>query len=425
MKNFRHNKNYKYFDNNIEKTTLKNGFKIITKNNPYYNSFAMGVFVNVGSRDDFSNKSGLAHLLEHILFKKTKKYNYKQIAEKFEEFGAYYNAFTTQENLSFYVRALTPHYKKSLNILFEIIFNTDIIEEELIKEKKIILEEIKSYEDDYEEYIMDCGDKSIFGNHPLGNPILGNAETLENINLSDLLNFYNNYVNPSNSILCVVGNIEHNSICNYVEKIFDNYSYSSLKNYPKREVPIYQPKQIREIIKHTQQTHLLFINKAISFDSEDKYIFHLFNLILSEGNSSQLYQILREKYALVYNVYSSLQLYSDSGTFSIYTAFDYKNIDKIKNLIFDTLVKLNKINEKELTKAKEQLITGITLEAESLSTQMQNLAKAELNGNNIENLSVIKEKILIIEKQDILRITSEYLVIDDFHEIYIIPKNKN
>ena len=121
MKNFRNNKNYKYFDNNIEKTTLKNGFKIITKHNPFYNSFAMGVFVNVGSRDDFHNKSGLAHLLEHILFKKTKKNNYKQIAEKFEEFGAYYNAFTTQENLSFYIRALAPHYKKSLNILFEII----------------------------------------------------------------------------------------------------------------------------------------------------------------------------------------------------------------------------------------------------------------------------------------------------------------
>lgn len=418
-----------YQNKNIEKncyqkTVLSNGITVITDRVDHYKSFALGVFINAGSRDDHSEKSGAAHFVEHLIFRKSKKYNSKQIANKFEEFGAYTNAFTTQEMTCFYVRALTPHLKKSLNLLLEIVLNPDFVEAETEKERQIILEEIKSYEDDIEENISDLGDKLIFGDHTLGNPILGYSETVEDINIDDLKLFHSNFYNPNNIIICLVGDIDHDKFCETVElQLLHNQFHKKKKN--EREKPIVgSPKKLVEN-KHIQQSHLLLLSQIPDTNSQEKYPIGVMNTIFGDGMSSRLYQNLRDKYGYAYSIYSSIQLYSDIGTFSIYAALDFEKLEIVKDLIFKEINKLKSVSSKELNRAKEQYITGITLDTESLSSRMQILAKTEFSNGRFESIESIIQKIQSIEKDDIVEVSKKYLINKDLFELSIIPIIKN
>jgi len=418
----KHTENYTY-----QKTVLGNGITVITDRVAHYKSFALGIFVNAGSRDDFAGKSGTAHFVEHLIFRKSKKYNSKQIANKFEEFGAYTNAFTTQEMTCFYVRALKPHLKKSLNLLLEIVFNPDFVENETEKERQIILEEIKSYEDDIEENISDLGDKLIFGDHTLGDPILGYSNTVKSITINNLREFHSNYYNPSNLVICVVGDIDHNKFCDAINQQLAAHQFNK-KFRNDRIKPIIDLPKKQTVNKHIQQSHLLLLSQIPDTNSQEKFSIGVMNTIFGDGMSSRLYQNLRDKYGFAYSIYSSMQLYSDVGTFSIYAALDLEKLEVVKELILKEIKKLKNISLKELNRAKEQYITGITLDTESLSSRMQALAKTEFTNGMFESIDVISQKIQSLEKDDIIEVSNKYLINRDLFELTIIPiikKRKN
>lgn len=424
MKNKINYQNKQTENNFYKKTVLDNGITVITDRVEHYKSFALGIFVNAGSRDDMNNKSGTAHFVEHSIFRKSKKYNSKQIANKFEEFGAYTNAFTTQEITCFYVRALKPHLKKSLNLLLEIVLNPDFVEIETEKERQIILEEIKSYEDDIEENISDLGDKLIFGDHTLGNPILGYSDTVESITINDLQYFHQKYYNPSNLLVCLVGDIDHNLFCESIDNYLNSFSFNK-KNKNEREKPIIEAPKKQIENKHIQQSHLLMLGELPDTSSSEKYSIGVMNTIFGDGMSSRLYQNLRDKYGYAYSIYSSIQLYSDIGTFSIYAALDFEKLELVRDLIFKEISKLKNITIKELNRAKEQYITGITLDTESLSSRMQALAKNEFSNGKFESIDVISNKIKSLETVDIVEISQKYLIDKDLFELSILPNIKN
>ena len=229
------------------KSTLSNGLRIITEQVPVVESYALGIFFNCGSRDDFDTKNGLAHFLEHAAFRHTKTRTSKQLASQFESIGAYTNAYTTKESTGFYVRALTEHFEKTLELLADLTFNTVFVEKEIDKERSIILEEIKTYEDDPEELIMDYGEKLIFSDNKLENPIVGVAGSVNNISCYDLENFQKQFYRPDNTVVSFAGNLEHGKIVKIIEKYLGDYFA------PKTELNRSVPSSVKQMISDTKQ----------------------------------------------------------------------------------------------------------------------------------------------------------------------------
>jgi predicted Zn-dependent peptidase len=209
---------------NYNKSVLENGLTIVSEFVPEIGSFSAGICINVGSRNDIKSKEGIAHFMEHAAFRHTKNRTSKQIANEFETLGAYSNAFTTKELTCFYVRAIKEHFAKTFEILSDITLNTIFVEQEIEKEKLIIIEEIKSYEDDPEEYICDLADTLVFAGSSLAPPIVGTQNSVSNISFGDLEKFHKNYYCPANITISVAGNILHNDIVALTKKYFNSNS---------------------------------------------------------------------------------------------------------------------------------------------------------------------------------------------------------
>jgi predicted Zn-dependent peptidase len=406
---------------NFKKTILNNNLRIITEEIPYVESFALGITINGGSRDEPLQKSGIAHFLEHSVFRRSKKMNSKQIASQFESLGAYTNAFTTQEITCFYVRALTEHFVKILKILNEITFNPSFVPREIEKERHIIYEEIKSYEDDPEEYILDIGDRQLYGEHPLGNPIIGTADSLSLITIDDLVNYHEKFYSLSNITFTFAGALPHEFV---VEKIFNQVrnNFNSKPIIISRVTPeVTIPSKI-EIVNPMQQAHLLLGKPTLSYKHPDKNALAVLNILFGDGLSSRLYQNLRDKYGIAYTIYSSSQLYSDCGSFYIYAATDKSKVNKTKELVFKEIEKLDTISENDLKRAKVQYKTGIIMELESMSARMQSLAKMELLEGELETLQTTLEKVDKISMEDIQRVVKSNFSDFNWHEAVLIPK---
>lgn len=393
---------------NINRTQFSNGLTLVTEQIPNAESIALGIFVNAGSRDDYSKYWGIAHFMEHCVFRRSEKRTSKKIAGEFESLGAYTNAFTSQEYTCFYVRALKQHFRKTLSILFDIILHPLLLQKEIEKERLIILEEIKSYEDDPEEYIFDIGDRIVFGEHPLGNPIIGNKETVSLINSTELKHFHDEFYRSNNIVISLVGDIEHHKAELAVETLFTSLEpriYSQKRTPPKPEFPA-----ILEIAKPVQQSHLLLGKRAASLKDDDRTSLMVFNILFGDGMSSRLYQRLRDRHGVAYNIFSTLQMHSDSGVFYIYAATDAKKIIITENMIFEQMDKIlnDKITNSEVNRAKEQLKSSLIMDLESMSARMQSLAKNELLTGKHESVKQIIERIDTITIESIRQTASKY-----------------
>ncbi|MGA2297457.1 MAG: pitrilysin family protein [FCB group bacterium] len=404
------------------KTVLPNKLIVISEEVPSVESFALGICINAGSREDPQGNCGTAHFIEHALFRRTKNRNARQIATDFESLGAYYNAYTSKEFTCFYVRALKSHFKKIFELLADVVINPVFNEKDFKNEQSIILEEISVVEDDPEELIFDYGDKLIFGNHPLSNPIIGTRNSVSNISNEDLFNFHQKYYNTQNIIISIAGNVSHEQLMEEVSSsVFESLPVqgeNTFRSYPEDTFILRQ-----EITKQFQQSHFLAGLKAEGLNSKEKYILPLINLLFGEGTSSRLYQELREKHALAYNIYSTVNMMSDCGDLYIYAATDTKKIDILEKITFDLMDKMlsKKVTEDELNRAKEQLKTGTIMDLESMSSRMQNLAKNEFLSGIYENIPAIIEEINSITLKSVREIAGKYFQRDKWNVVIFHP----
>lgn len=402
------------------KSVLPNGLKVISEEIPGVESIAIGISINAGSRDDTPSKEGLAHFMEHIAYRHTKSKNSRQIAEGFESVGAYTNAFTTQEHTCFYVRTLKKHFKKTLGLLADITVNPIFRQKDIEKEKLIILEEIKSTLDDPEELLFDHADRIAFGEHPLGNPITGNLESVATIKYEDLIEFHSRFYVPANMIITAAGNITHDKLAELAEKLFGDLPAGKSNNL--REPPENNHKNNVIQKLNINQSHQLLGKRAGSFHSNERYELLLLNTMLGDGMSSRLYQKLREKKAMAYNIYSTINFYSDCGTFYIYLAADEKNLETSEKIIFEEFNKLNnKISETHLNKVKEQLKSQIIMELENLSNRMISLSKDELLLGENEPLNKVIREIDAVTTTSISQTASKFLNEPGWFKCSIIP----
>lgn len=416
---------YKTFLSKINLTEISSNLVVVSEEIPSAETFALGYYYECGSRDESPEENGIAHFIEHCAFRRTKRYSSRKIASLFESVGAYANAYTTQESTSFYVRALKENFLPTFKLLNDITRNTIFDFRDIEKEKQIILEEIKSYDDDPEEYIFDCGDRLIFGDHPMGSSILGNEKSLNNFTDITLSNFHNKYYRQGKLFICCAGPFSHSYLVKKALIYIDDYNLGYIA--PNRSIPeIINPSEL-ELDKSQSQSHLLLGSRIPGYSFESRFHLPIFNILFGDGMSSRLYQNLRDKFGIAYSIYSTLQVHSDCGVFYIYAACDKAKLKRTEKLIFEETDKFlnSPLKDSELNRAKIQLKSSMVIEMESLSARMQLLSKSLLMKTDFEDIRQNAEMIDSITSLDIKEAIAKYIGNDKFSKVRLISKNED
>ncbi len=428
---------------NPEKTTLASGIRVVSEQIPSAQSFALGAWIDVGSCDEMPQEYGITHFIEHLVFRGTaspeRKRSSVQIANVLESVGGYLNAFTTKDHTCYYVRALDAHLVRSLELLADMCQHPIFREADVEKERKIIIEEMKSLEDEPEEMINDYLDELLFGKgkkaHPYAHPISGTTETMNAINREDIAQFHQRHYTPERMIIAASGNIDHKWLVAQIEQAFASSPKAKMtaKARVKAQVQsahrsISPPKRrtaaTYETTMPTQQMHFSQAALVPEMSDRDYYTLSALNIILGDGMSSRLNQVVREKHGLCYSIYSAISEIRQSVIFSIYAGFEPQQREKIRKLIHKELRRIAEepVSKTELRRAKEQLKSSLIMGLESLSGRMTLLAKSELYLGRFES---VEEKVAAIESvsaQDILDLAHKYLREEDWHTVCIAPE---
>ncbi|MCM3689864.1 M16 family metallopeptidase [Neobacillus niacini] len=383
----------------INKYSCKNGVRIVLENIPTVRSVAIGVWIGTGSRNEDPQTNGISHFLEHMFFKGTKNRSAKEIAESFDSIGGQVNAFTSKEYTCYYAKVLDTHAQFALDVLADMFFNSTFVEEELNKERNVVLEEIKMYDDTPDDIVHDLLSRAIYEDHPLGYPILGTEETLNTFTGSTLKDYIHNRYTPENVVISIAGNVSDKFILE-VEKYFGSYEggdSSIIEN-----IPVFQSNRLSRK-KETEQAHLCLGFEGLKIGHEDVYSLIILNNILGGSMSSRLFQEVREQRGLAYSVFSYHSAYQDNGVVTVYGGTGAKQLDVLYETIQETLEKLkqNGITDKELNNSKEQLKGSLMLGLESTNSRMSRNGKNELLLKRHRSLDEIIEQIDQVTKQSV------------------------
>jgi len=387
--------------------TLENGIRLIHK--PVASLIAhAGLFFNTGSRDEAKNEHGLAHFIEHVIFKGTKKRKSFHINSRLEDVGGELNAYTTKEETCIHASFLKEDIERALELISDISFNSIYPDKEIEKEKIVIIDEINSYKDNPAEQIFDDFEEMLFPKDALGRNILGTPESLMNYKRNDLLAFVKKNYYTDEMILSVVGEIEFAKLIKLFNEYYGNIP-AKTKQSKRAIVTEYAP-EYREEIKNTFQTHCIIGTKAYCYIDSRRLIMHLLNNILGgPGMNSRLNLSLRERYGCTYNIESSYSPYFDTGVFGVYFGSDKENLEKSLKLIqkeFD-LLKSKKLGKVQLSKAKRQLIGQIAISSEHNENLMISMGKSYLVFGKVESLEEINYQINNISSLELMEAAND------------------
>ncbi|MGE7601743.1 M16 family metallopeptidase [Peribacillus sp. NPDC097675] len=360
----------------IKKYTCQNGVRIVLENIPTVRSAAIGVWIKTGSRNETPELNGVSHFLEHMFFKGTTTRNAREIAESFDSIGGQVNAFTSKEYTCYYAKVMDNHASYALEILSDMFFNSTFDEEELKKEKNVVYEEIKMYEDTPDDIVHDLLSKAVYENHPLGYPILGTETTLETFNSETLKKYVHDMYTPDKVVISIAGNVDEKLI-QEVESYFG--SYQGGEDRLELVKPAFHENRITRK-KETEQAHLCLGFKGLEIGNDKTYSLVTLNNILGGSMSSRLFQEVREQRGLAYSVYSYHSSYQDTGLVTVYGGTGTSQLDSLYETIQETLdtLKRDGITEKELRNSKEQLKGSLMLSLESTNSRMSRNGKNEL-----------------------------------------------
>ncbi|MDN5346699.1 MAG: hypothetical protein PWP65_263 [Clostridia bacterium] len=382
------------------KAKLDNGIRVVYEAMPYVHSVALGIWVRTGSRDETEKNHGISHFIEHLLFKGTAKRTAKQIAEEIEAVGGVLNAFTTKEYTCFYARVLAEHLDLAIDILSDMLFNSLFTEEDIEREKNVILEEIRMYEDSPDELVHDLFAQTIWPGHPLGRAILGTYTSVAGLQREDILNYYQKQYNASNLVLAVAGKIEENEV---LDKLATAFGQRRLPGEVSIHVPPVERAAVNNAVKDTEQVQICLGTPGLSQEDSQAYTMQVLNSILGGGVSSRLFQDIREEKGLAYAIYSYHTSYSDTGLFTIYAGTSPANCREVISSILNQirLLKTNGITERELQRTKDQIRGNLLLGMENVSQRMSRLGKTELCFNRVITAEEVIENIKRVKVEDV------------------------
>ena len=359
----------------IHNKEMKNGLMVLSEVMPHLRSVSLGVWVKCGSRFEDPRFSGIAHFIEHLLFKGTATRSTEEIAETIDAVGGQLNAFTEKEYIGFYARVLDEHLQPAFDLLADIVLNPAFPSREIKRERSVIFEEISMIDDSPQELVLDLYMERCWKGHPLGRPIAGTKKTVAEISRSDVGKFFKKNFTAGNIILSAAGSIKHKEIQRLAEKYFAGLE-TGVPASP-GEPPVFSPGRFVRRKAHLEQTHICLGTIAPTMSSGERYCAHLLNGILGGGMSSRLFQNIREKKGLVYSIYSMLASYHDAGTLTVYAGTAHETAAKVVELTLKEFRKMRRelVSGEELKRAKECIKGAITLGLESSSSRMTNLAQ--------------------------------------------------
>jgi predicted Zn-dependent peptidase len=357
---------------------------------PHVRSVSMGVWVDVGARDESGAQSGLSHYIEHMIFKGTTRRSAYQIAKEFDAIGGHTNAFTSVENTCYHAKVMDTHLDTMVEILSDIFLNSVFDPAEVERERAVILQEIGMVEDTPEEYVHILAGQNFWGDHALGRSILGTRENILGFSADTIKTFFSRFYHPERIVIAVAGNVDHQRIVDLLGPSFS--AVTNGRPLPERTLPSIQP-LTRMYKRRLEQVHVCLSALGISITDPRRFAFSLMNTILGGNMSSRLFQEIRERRGMAYSVYSFMMSHMDIGLFGVYTGVAPENVKPAVDLIVEALQQLRRdpVSVTELDDAKEYTKGNLFLAAESVDNQMVRLAQNEIHfGRHIQLDDVIK-----------------------------------
>ncbi|MDY6933588.1 MAG: pitrilysin family protein [Spirochaetota bacterium] len=368
-------------------------------------SISLGLWVQAGSRHETPNEEGYAHFVEHMLFKGTEKYSAKEIAQIVDRVGGQHNAATNREYTCYYINVISDYFESSIELLAEMYYRSLFDEGELEKEKKVIIEEIRMYDDTPDELIHDIFMSSMLSSHPLGHSILGTTDSVQDVSREDIIGFFNEYYHNDNTIFVVAGKFKECEAVSLVEKYFSerlgnpSVNHSSDSSSPIR---IYRTHIERDL----EQIHFCIGTDGLNKSDDDRWALYILSTLLGGSMSSRLFQSVREREGLCYSIYSFHSTYTDNGVFGIYCGTSPDNYNRSLELIITECEKLlrNGITEQEIADVKAYMKGNLALGLESTEVRMSHLAVNEMAYGRYFSFKDIVEKIDNVTIDDFKRV---------------------
>jgi predicted Zn-dependent peptidase len=370
----------------------------------------LGIIINTGSRDELPDEHGIAHFIEHCIFKGTKNRKAFHILSRMEDVGGELNAYTTKEETALYATFLSAYYERATELLSDILFNSVFPDKELKREKEVIVEEINSYNDSPSELIFDDFDELVFDGHPIARNILGTYESVRKLNRENILQFIDRNYHTDQMVISSVGSIPFKKLVALLERYFGKMP-QKLRSQTRQRFDAYQPCN-KEVRKETFQTHCMVGNLAYDSTDPKRIVMILLNNILGgQGMNSRLNLALRERKGLAYNVESSYNTFSDTGLFNVYFGTDNDNFEKALQIVFKEfeLLRKSKLGTLQLIRAKKQFIGQLAIAGENREDLMLTIGKSYLFYNKVDPMSVVFEKIDAITADQLLEVANEIL----------------
>jgi predicted Zn-dependent peptidase len=406
-------------------TRLENGLTIATAEMPHMASVSLGIWVGTGGRYEPAQISGIAHFIEHLLFKGTKKRDAAEISQAVEGIGGYLNAWTAEENTCFYSKAHGDKFEDLLDVLADMFLNSVFDPTEIAKERDVIKEEIAMYRDQPQQYVQELLNETIWPDQPLGRTLTGTEKTLDYISRGHLLNFLRtNYVAPS-TLITAAGNLNHKHVVKSVERY--------AKRFQKGTRPVYTPSineqkepRIRLHTKKTEQTQIAMGIRTVSRHDERRYALRILNTVLGENMSSRLFQTVREEHGLAYSIYSSPSFFNDTGDLVISVGLDTDNVEKTLKLIRQEMKKLveKPVGAAELRRAHDYTIGQIDLSLENTEPQMMWVGEHLLGYGIIANPAETKKKLSAVTASQVRAVAKEFFTQDRVNLALVSPLKK-
>ena len=412
------------FHNNIKISNI-NGFNVLTCNIDNIKSINIAVYFKQGSLFENKTDNGISHFVEHMLFKGTTNRNTRQIVEEIENTGGDINAYTGKTSTGFNVKVLKKHLNKGFEILADILQNSLFNTEDIEKEKQVVLSELKQVLDTPEDLIFDLLTQECFKKQALGQTILGDEKNIKSFNKDLILKFIKNNYTKQNITIIVTGNIKHEQIEQLTLKYFDVLPQGSKKNtYPKTT---YTSSNIVKTKTNLEQSHFAITYNAYSYMSEEHYIVHLLNDILGGGMSSRIFQNIREKQGLGYNIYSFYNSYFDTGILGMYGNCEHDKVSLLANSFIEQITNIAKlgIEQQELQRAKNQAKSSIIMQEENPDNIIDIMFSDYFRYNKIRSQKEVLSIIDKINTQQIKQVAQQIIKSQPTWVLITTPQNKN
>jgi len=391
------------------KSTLANGVRVITEAMAHVRSASLGIWADVGSAAERREQRGISHLVEHMLFKGTESRSAREIAETMDAVGGNLNAFTDKEATCYYAKVIDHHVPLAIDVLADMFLHSTLAPAELAKEQKVVLEEIRMYDDSPDEMIHDLFTQTMWRGSNLGEPTIGYAETVSALTSDDLQRHLRARYTPNSVVFAAAGNVEHDAIVALVERAFAGYAGHA--DPPVPEHPALTPARIVRT-KDTEQAYVVLGTQGLSVCDDRRFALSVLDTILGGGMSSRLFQEVREKRGLAYSVYSFQQGYRNAGLFGVSAGTSPASVQECIDVVVEELARMADAGptEAEINLAKEHIKGSLTLSLEASSSRMIRLGRSEFNLARQMSIEEIEEQVDAVRFEAVLDLARELFV---------------